>query len=154
VAEVVLTNVASDAYDAWSGTEAKRGQLLAAIEECVATLPRQPALRVFRCSLLDLAGRGEEAYVGALEALELPFGTEQDRIRTALVRLVDQVALDEIPEAALRPTNPTELETTIAVAARALRLFPRSHRVRLLLVQALQKRPDGSGEHEAVQVLS
>src|SRR5262249_3823009 len=51
-------------------------------------------------------------------------------------------------------TNPIELETTVAAARRALRIFPRSHLVRMLLVQALQKRPGGAGEHEAVQVLA
>ncbi|MEN3362411.1 MAG: hypothetical protein V7637_6393 [Mycobacteriales bacterium] len=147
--EIALVNLAGRA--AGEADDAARPQLLAAVEECVTTLPHRPEPLLFRSSLLRLSGRGEEAYIDALTALRLP-GPIVDWVRGMLIEMIDRVALDEIPDR--RPADAVQLEVVITAARRALRLFPRSHQVRLSLARALRRRAGGAGEQEAAEVLA
>ncbi|ANZ41012.1 hypothetical protein BBK82_38570 [Lentzea guizhouensis] len=107
------------------------------LDACIELLPHRLAPRAFRCRALQQAGRLDEAYAEALEALKEPVVDEDLPRRAGLVGLLGAIGREAVPAHLSEFGDRAGLEAFVDAARVALDRFPHAGSLRVHLARTL-----------------
>lgn len=158
-----LVHLVADCWDEPTpGDERAWSAVLRDVGECVAVLAHRIDLRMLYCSILFKAGRYDDAYTAAVEALKLPHPTGEagraadvraEAARNQLANLLDAVAFEAVPEALRKPKSIDDIRRLLPAGLETAQRYPASTGLRILLANRMVQLREEAESARAVRLL-